>query len=116
MNPKIEKIVKEFTRRLKSEVGKDIDLALLYGSAATDDWLKTSDVDILIISPKRKTYDKILDIQTEVGLKYGVAFSILFETPREVQQAREAQSPFLKNIIGQGEVLYENSSRRVKTG
>ncbi len=115
MNPRVRKAVREFAKRIKSELGEDVELMLLYGSALTDRYdEEKSDIDVMIVSPWRETYDKILDIQTEVGVEYGVAFSVLFESPSEVRDTLKAGSPFMKNVMKSGEVLHGNHKRRTK--
>jgi len=107
--------VKEFVKRIKSEIGRDVELMLLYGSALTDRYEEEkSDIDVMIVSPRREIYDKILDIQTEVGAKYGVAFSVLFESPSEIRDTLKAESPFMKEVMKSGEVLYGNRKGRIK--
>ncbi len=117
MNPKVRKAIEEFAERVKSEIGKEVDLMLIYGSALTDRYREgMSDIDVLIVSPKRESYDKILDIQTDVGARYGVAFSVLFESPSEVKEVIKARSPFMKEVMKTGEVLYGNRRGRIEVG
>ena len=117
MNPKVRKAIEEFAERIKIEVGKEIELMLVYGSALTDRYREgMSDIDVLIVSPKRESYDKILDIQTDVGARYGVAFSVLFESPSEVKEVIKARSPFMKEVMKTGEVLYGNRRGRIEVG
>ena len=108
MNTKVRKAINEFANRIKIDIGDEIDLMLVYGSALTDRYMEgMSDIDILIVSPKRDAYDKILDIQTDIGAKYGVAFSVLFESPSEVKEVLKAKSPFMKDVMKTWEILHE---------
>ena len=117
MNPKVRKAIEEFAKIIETEIGKDVELMLVYGSALTDKYEEgKSDIDMLIISSKREAYDKILDIQTDIGAKYGVALSVLFESPSEVKETLKAKSPFMKEVMKTGEVFYGNRRGRIEVG
>lgn len=111
---KYPKAVQEFTEKVKTETKEgDIKEIILYGSAATGKYREgESDIDLLIISKKKKIYDKILDIQTDVNMKYSVALSILYDTPQEIQKELNAGSPFIKEVIAKGVKLYGDNRRR----
>jgi len=116
MKPKVKEAIDEFAERVKSEAS-EIDLILLYGSASKDRYIEgKSDIDLMVLSPEKKTYDKILDIQTDVGAKHGVAFSVLFESPSEIKKVLDAGSPFMNEVLRNGKVLYRGSRRRIEVG
>lgn len=116
MSPGVKKAIKDLVSQLKKKSNGDLSLILLYGSALTDSYSEEdSDIDILLVSKDDSIYDHILDIQTEVGLKYGVVFSILFDSPEGVREEVEAGSLFFKKILKEGEVLYEDSREGIRS-
>lgn len=116
MVSKVEEAVRDLVSKLKREVNGALSLILLYGSSLTESYSEeNSDIDILLVSKDDSIYDHILDIQTEVGLKYGVVFSILFDSPAGVRKEVEAGSPFFKKILKEGEVLYEDSREGIRS-
>jgi predicted nucleotidyltransferase len=78
---------------------------ILFGSQAraeSDEW---SDVDLLVIYKTRKTF---LDRLKELYLAWDIpkAVDILAYTPEEFHRMAE-ESPFIKDAVEKGEVLYE---------
>ena len=66
-----------------------------------------SDIDILVVGEKpKKTYRKLLDIQADVSLKYNTAFSVILKTVKEFQNEWKLGSPFIEDVIKEGELLY----------
>lgn len=105
------KAIREFAEKVvdESKRGGGIEEVILYGSAAAGDYHEgESDIDILVVSSKRRLYDRILDIQTDINVKYGVALSILYDTPEEVRRELKAGSPFIREVFARGVRLYEN--------
>ncbi|MDI6794531.1 MAG: nucleotidyltransferase domain-containing protein [bacterium] len=116
MSPGVKEAIKDLVSQLKKKSNGDLSLILLYGSSLTDSYSEEdSDIDILLVSKDDSIYDHILDIQTEVGLKYGVVFSILFDSPEGVREEVEAGSLFFKKILREGEVLYEDSREGIRS-
>ncbi len=105
MDKRVKKAVGEFVNGVKKF---DVDEIILYGSAARGDYVHgKSDVDILIVSKRPKDiYEKMLDVQTDVGLKYSAAFSVVMKTDKEFQDELKGGYPFIKNVLEEGEVLY----------
>jgi predicted nucleotidyltransferase len=102
-----EAVAKELRDRLISELEQEIDAIILYGSVARREAHVESDIDILIISPdKMKTYDKASEIRYELDLKYGTMTTILVYTPEEFEQSLSLGSPFLKEVLKEGQALY----------
>lgn len=116
MFSKVKKAVKDLVDRLKKEANGGLSLILLYGSCLGSSYSEEdSDIDILLVSKDDSIYECILDIQTEIGLKYGVVFSILFDSPEGVREEMEAGSLFFKKILNEGEVLYEDSRKGIRS-
>lgn len=77
---------------------------IIYGSKVRGDFDEESDIDILIIlnNPLELKY-KILDIATEIELKYGVVFGIVIISQEEFQNSNIfRQSLYFKNIKSEG--------------
>ncbi|MFH0861153.1 MAG: nucleotidyltransferase domain-containing protein [Candidatus Altiarchaeota archaeon] len=105
----------DFVGRVTDRVGGHIDQILLYGSAARGEYRQgESDVDVLIISSSKRVYNTILDIQTDVNAEYGVALSVLFDSPNEVREEVRAGSSFMREVLSKGVLLYGNSPRGVE--
>lgn len=108
MNPKVRNAVAAFIKMVKDgEVASKIDFIRLYGSAVGDNYKPgKSDVDLFIVSNDNGAYERILDYQNEVCLRYGIPFSIVFDTEDEFEKEMSYGSSFLKNVINSGELLY----------
>lgn len=104
---KVSLAIKEFVNRLL-EIDKDkIKSIRLYGSVVQGKYKsRESDIDLLVVGDDGKIDNDILDLETEVSLKYGVMLSVLFNTPEELRLIEEIGYSFLKEI-NKGEVLYE---------
>jgi predicted nucleotidyltransferase len=105
MDKKVKKAVEEFVSGAK-KLG--IEKIILYGSAARGGYVPNeSDIDILIVGKRhKKTYGKLLDIQADVSLKYNAAFSVIMKTVKEFQNEGKMGSPFIENVVKEGELLY----------
>lgn len=105
MDKKVKKAVDEFVGSARKF---GVEKIILYGSAARGEYVPDeSDIDILIVSKKpKKIYDNILDIQTDVGLKHAAVFSVIMKTAKEFQNEWKLGSPFIENVIREGEFLY----------
>ena len=108
MDKKVKKAVEEFVGGVK-KLG--VEKIILYGSAARGEYVPhESDIDILIVGERRKkTYGKLLDIQADVGLKYNTAFSVIMKTVREFQNEWKLGSPFIEEVVKEGEFLYQKN-------
>ena len=99
--------IKEFVNRLL-EIDKDkIKSIRLYGSVVQGRYKSgESDIDLLVVGEDSEIDNDILDLETQISLKYGVMLSVLFATPEELKLTEEMGYPFIKEI-NKGEVLYE---------
>lgn len=82
INPAIEPIVREFKAALQTLYGDRLAGVVLYGSYARGDYDDESDIDLMIVlnDDKVNTYAeirKIITIETEFLLKYGLTISPL---------------------------------------
>ena len=106
----VSQAIDEFVNQIITKDGDRIDSIRLYGSVIKDLYRKgESDIDLLIISKYKKIYDNILDIEVDVGLKYGVVFSVLLDTPEEVTEILNMGYPFMREVLEKGRVLYDRN-------
>ena len=109
MPKNVEMAVNEFVRRLLEKDKDTINLIRLYGSIIQGKYKPyESDVDLIVIGNDGSIDEDILDLETEISLKYDVMLSVLFNTPQELQQMKDMGYPFSKEIE-RGKVLYECS-------
>ncbi len=76
-------------KRLKKDLSKSITVekALLFGSRARGDWLYTSDVDMMLVSPDfegRKPQDRAAEVLAHWD--EGVDLEVLCYTPKELER------------------------------
>lgn len=82
INPAIEPIVREFKAALQDLYGDRLGDVVLYGSYARGDYDDESDIDLMILLNDEdvNTYAeirKIIDIEVQLLLRYGLAISPL---------------------------------------
>jgi predicted nucleotidyltransferase len=109
--------VEEFTEKVRTRLGGRVREVILYGSAASGRYREgESDIDLLVTAETREPYEEVLDIQTDVNVKYGVALSVLFDTLQEIQREVDAGSPFMREVLRKGVRLYESGGRGTTAG
>jgi predicted nucleotidyltransferase len=84
---------------------------ILFGSYAYGTPHADSDVDILVVMPARNEIDQ--SIQIRWALPAPFPMDLLVRTPRKLQWRLKEGDWFLREIMGQGEVLYEKNHGRV---
>ena len=47
-----------------------------------------------------------MDIRADVGLRYNVSFPVILKTIKEFQNEWKIGSPFIEDVIKEGEFLY----------
>jgi predicted nucleotidyltransferase len=100
-------VLAKFKRILSEKLG-DSDLELrLFGSKARGDDRVDSDVDVLVIVSDGfwKIIDKVYDVATDLMLETGICLSPKVLSRQQYMQMREANAPFLLNVIQEGLVL-----------
>lgn len=80
---------------------------VLFGSYATGKNHQDSDLDLLIIkNTKQNYYERIPEVRKYL-MNSDMAFDILVMTPKEIKCSLLANNFFIKNIINNGQILYE---------
>ena len=102
LSPKERKAVREFIATMRSTYGDQVQHAALFGSKVRGDWIKYSDVDILLIvkDEKWKFRQPLSVIISDIALKYDVEL--------DVRVISAARWQYMANIKAG---LYQNISR-----
>lgn len=124
MNAQInyKKAAEEFSERVMKKLGGRLNSIILYGSVASGNATKDSDIDVLIIvkgKEKRKIERDVLDISYEVDFENNFETFIvpIYMTPKEIGREIKSGSYFMKDLLTQGAVLYDNGTfRRIREG
>ncbi len=99
----IKKALEEFKREIEKLYGKRLKRVILYGSYARGDATEDSDIDLLIVLEGNvipgEEIDKMINIITEVNLKYGVLLSVY---PVSEEDYTTVNSPLLINVRREG--------------
>ncbi|RKY16990.1 MAG: nucleotidyltransferase domain-containing protein [Planctomycetota bacterium] len=103
-----KKILEDFRKRLTQLYGKRLSAIILYGSQARGDADEDSDIDVLVVirgkvAPGREI-DRMIDIITDINLKYDTLISVY---PVSEKDYRAASSPLLMNVQREGVVVWK---------
>ena len=108
MDKLLQKDISAITNRLKDKYHPE--KIILFGSAGRGDVKPGSDIDFFIVKNSQKPrHRRIVDVfrlLRDIDREYAVDFIIF--TPRELKQRLRLGDFFVKNIIEEGEVLYES--------
>jgi predicted nucleotidyltransferase len=100
---KIKEILKEFRQEIEKLYGKRLKDVILYGSWARGEAKEESDIDLLVVLKGEvmpgKEIDRMIDIITEINLKYGVLLSVF---PVSEEEYSTLNSPLLINVRKEG--------------
>jgi uncharacterized protein len=102
--------LKDLKARLVRELGDKLDSIILYGSIARGNFGRESDIDLLLISHAKKLSEKAYAISYDVDIKNNTVTSILIYSPEEMRKNFELGSPFIKNVIHEGKIIYDNGT------
>ncbi len=108
-----EESAKEFARRFLKSLGRNIHSIVLYGSVARGEAGKSSDIDILIIGNRlHDIRDKAMDIAYQIDVENNFStLTIPIEMNRRlIERKLRMGSFFIKNIIKDGLILYDNGT------
>ncbi len=100
---RIREILKEFREEIEKLYGKRLKSIILYGSWARGDATEDSDIDVVIVLEREvipgKEIDRMIDIITDINLKYGVLISAY---PISEKDYSTINSPLLINVRREG--------------
>lgn len=100
-----DRIIREFARELRSQLGDRIKKIILYGSRARGDFWEVSDFDVIALVDKRtkEVEDKILDIEGKILDQYSVLICSIACSTRDWTKQKEY--PFFRVVEREGIVL-----------
>lgn len=90
-NSEMEIILKDFLKKIKDE---DLVNVTVFGSVAKEKYTKESDIDILVITNKKKDFSSEL---RKIHAEYGKNISVINLTKKEFKERRT--EPIIKEII-----------------
>ncbi|RKX65123.1 MAG: nucleotidyltransferase domain-containing protein [Thermodesulfobacteriota bacterium] len=95
-------IIKEFTQKLRQQLGDRLKEVILFGSRARGDWEEGSDYDFLIIVDKKtkEVRNIVLDIESELLNKTNKLLSSLISSEKEWGNSKNF--PLGRNISKEG--------------
>jgi predicted nucleotidyltransferase len=100
---RIKAILEEFREEIEKLYGERLKSIILYGSWARDDATEESDIDLLVVLKGQvipgKEIDRMIDIITDINLKYGVLVSVC---PISEEDYSTVNSPLLLNVRKEG--------------
>ena len=80
---------------------------ILFGSHAYGEPTEDSDVDLMVVMPKRRwNRRKSTEIRLRLGYS-GFPMDLLVWTPERLSEWREAGDGFTRDVLDRGKVLYE---------
>ena len=99
----INEMLEEFKKEIQKLYHKRLKDIILYGSWARGDATKDSDIDVLVVLKGKvnpgKEIDRMIDIITELNLKYGELISVY---PVSQDDYLTINSPLLLNLRKEG--------------
>ncbi len=100
----------ELRRLLPRIIELGADRVILFGSLARGIPRSSSDIDLLIVMESdRRFLDRLGEVYDAIQPRY--AADILVYTPGELEELKHTSS-FLRGVLEEGEVLYDQSSSR----
>jgi predicted nucleotidyltransferase len=102
--------LKDIKSRLLQELRDDLNSIILYGSIARGNFGRESDIDLLLILNGNKLAEKAYETGYDVDIKNNTVTSILTYSPEEMKRNIELGSPFIKNVISEGKIIYDNGT------
>ena len=98
----IRDVLEAFKKEIEKLYGKRLKKVILYGSYTRGDATEDSDMDLLIILEGKvipgEEIDRMIDIITEINLKYGVLISVYPVS----DDYKKVKSPLLINVRREG--------------
>ncbi len=99
----IQQVLKEFRKKIEALYSQRLKNIILYGSYATGKATVDSDIDLAVVLNGEvaagEEIDRMIDIVTEINLKFGVLLSIY---PVSEKQYNTINSPLLMNLRKEG--------------
>lgn len=107
-----KRIPKSVIRNLSRQIAAQFkpQKIILFGSYARGNPRPESDVDLLIVmDTPLKERQQSLQIRRSLGVLFGL--DLIVRTPKRLEQRLKMGDSFLQDVLKEGKVLYESSSR-----
>ena len=107
-----KRIPKSVIRNLSRQIARQFkpQKIILFGSYARGNPRPESDVDLLIVmDTPLKERQQSLQICRSLGVLFGL--DLIVRTPKRLEQRLKMGDSFLQDVLKEGKVLYESSSR-----
>ena len=113
LNEIYRKAAAEFAQRVTSALGSQVDAIVLYGSVARGEAKRSSDIDILLVSPHPNvTREWASEICSDLTFEHNYTFfiSLVHLGREEFKWHVRVRSPFICNVFEEGAILYDNGT------
>jgi hypothetical protein len=113
LNEIYKKAAAEFAQRVTSALGSQVDSIVLYGSVARGEAKRSSDIDILVVSPDpQSARQRVSEICEDVIYEcdYTLFISTVHLSREELRWHTEVGSPFVRNVVDEGVILYDDGT------
>jgi predicted nucleotidyltransferase len=99
-----------FNQRLLTELGKQVQQVILFGSKARGDSALDSDIDVLILTDgeNRQLRKTISKISSQIGLDYDVCLGALLIANKRWQQMSSERFSLCRNVERDGILLFSS--------
>jgi len=96
--------LEEFLTKLREQHGSEVLLVSLFGSKVRGDFDEESDIDVLLVVEDRTSqlWEDIVEIETDLMLKYGSVISSLIMGRDNYEWHRRYRAPLYRNIERDG--------------
>ena len=105
-------IPRPLIRKFAHQIAKQFqpNKIILFGSYARGKPRPESDVDLLVVmNTKLKESQQSLEIRRSLNILFGL--DLIVRTPKRLSQRLRMGDSFLEDVLKEGKVLYESSSR-----
>jgi predicted nucleotidyltransferase len=99
----IDQVVEQIVEKFKPQK------IILFGSYARGNPRPESDVDLLVVTKSSEKASKSLDIRRHLDVMFGL--DLVVYTSKRLKERVDMGDWFLRDILKEGEVLYESTGR-----
>jgi predicted nucleotidyltransferase len=103
------RVIRRFARAIAEKFHPE--KIILFGSHAHGTPHEDSDVDILVVMAARNEIDQAVKIRLAVAAPFPM--DLIVRTPEDLRWRLEAGDSFMRDIVAQGKVLYEQADAGV---
>ena len=102
MTPQIEERIRKIGERIKKEYRAE--KVILFGSYATGEAEKDSDIDLFIVAPtKERFFQRMATVRRLIrDLRNGLPVAPIVLTAKELDKRKAAEDPFIEEVLDTG--------------